>query len=84
MLVPFPINSLALSAHVSPQKIHFRVLDRSPVSGPGRGPFPATVPPDVEHPLCFQESVTCEDVVVSFLQKDQPCLVMLETSVVCG
>ena len=34
---PFPIKSLALSAHVSPQTIHFRVLDKSPVSGPGRG-----------------------------------------------
>ena len=35
---PFPINSLALSAHVSPWTIHFRVLDKSPVSGPGRDP----------------------------------------------
>ena len=35
---PFPIKSLALSAHVSPQIIHFQVLDKSPVSGPGRGP----------------------------------------------
>ena len=34
----FPIKSLTLSAHVSPQTIHFRVLDKSPVSGPGRGP----------------------------------------------
>ena len=34
---PFPIESLALSAHVSPRTIHFRVLDKSPVSGPGRG-----------------------------------------------
>ena len=36
---PFPIKSLALSAHVSPWTIHFRVLDKSPVSGPGRGPL---------------------------------------------
>ena len=36
---PFPIKSLALSAHVSPQTIHVRVLDKSPVSGPGRGPL---------------------------------------------
>ena len=36
--MPFPIKSLALSADVSPQTIHFRVLDKSPVSGPGRGP----------------------------------------------
>ena len=35
---PFPVKSLALSAHVSPWIIHFRVLDKSPVSGPGRGP----------------------------------------------
>ena len=35
---PFPIKSLALSAHVSSRTIHFRVLDKSPVSGPGRGP----------------------------------------------
>ena len=35
---PFPIKSLALSADVSPRTIHFRVLDKSPVSGPGRGP----------------------------------------------
>ena len=35
---PFPIKSLALSAHVSPRTIHLRVLDKSPVSGPGRGP----------------------------------------------
>ena len=34
---PFPIKSLALSAHVSPWIIHFRVLDKSPVLGPGRG-----------------------------------------------
>ena len=34
----FPIKSLALSAHVSPWTIHFQVLDKSPVSGPGRGP----------------------------------------------
>ena len=35
---PFPIKPLALSAHVSPRTIHFWVLDKSPVSGPGRGP----------------------------------------------
>ena len=35
---PFPIKSLALSAHASPRTIHFRVLDKSPVLGPGRGP----------------------------------------------
>ena len=37
---PFPVKSLALSADVSPRTIHFRVLDKSPVSGgPGRGPL---------------------------------------------
>ena len=35
---PFPIKSLALSAHVFPQTIHFWVLNKSPVSGPGRSP----------------------------------------------
>ena len=35
---PFLIKSLALSAHVSPRTIYFWVLDKSPVSGPGRGP----------------------------------------------
>ena len=39
---PFTIKSLALSAHVSLQTIHFQVLDKSPVSGPGRGLLPAT------------------------------------------
>ena len=34
---PFPIKSLARSAHVS-RTIHFWVLDKSPVLGPGRGP----------------------------------------------
>ena len=36
---PFPIKSLALSACVSPQIIHFWVLDKSPLLGPGRGPL---------------------------------------------
>ena len=34
---PFPIKSLPLSAEVSSQTINFQVLDKSPVSGPGRG-----------------------------------------------
>ena len=34
---PFPIKSLALSAHVSPHTVHFWVY-KSPVSGPGKGP----------------------------------------------
>ena len=35
----FPIKSLALSAHVSPWTIHFWVLDKSSVLGPGRCPL---------------------------------------------
>ena len=35
---PFPVKSLALSVHVSPRTIHFWLLDKSPVLGPGRGP----------------------------------------------
>ena len=35
---PFPIKSLALSAHVSPQTVHFQVLDKSPLSSSGMGP----------------------------------------------
>ena len=34
----FPIKSLTLSACVSPWTIHFWVLDKSPLSGPGRNP----------------------------------------------
>ena len=41
---PFPIKSLASSARVSPRPIHFRVFDKSPLSGPGRVPLPATQP----------------------------------------
>ena len=37
---PFPIKFLVLSAHVSSWTIHFWVLDKSPLSGPGRGPPP--------------------------------------------
>ena len=39
---PFPVKSLPLSAHVSPRTIHFRVLDKSPVSGLERVCLPAT------------------------------------------
>ena len=34
---PFPITSPALSARVSPRTFHFQVLDKSLLSGPGRG-----------------------------------------------
>ena len=39
---PFLIKSLALSACVSPWKIHFQVLDKSSLSGPGRGGPPSS------------------------------------------
>ena len=50
---PFPIKSPALSAHESPWTIHFWVLDKSPVSGPGRGP-----------PSC--NSITRKDRILEF------------------
>ena len=40
---PFPIKSLALSAHVSPQTIHFPVLDKSQFWALKGVPLPATV-----------------------------------------
>ena len=36
---PLLIKRLALAAHVSPWTIHFRVLYKHPLSGPGRGPL---------------------------------------------
>ena len=39
---PFPIKSLALSVHVSPQIIHFLVLDKSPFHVLKGVPLPAT------------------------------------------
>ena len=42
---PFPIKSLAFSAQVSPGTIHFLVLDKSPLWGPGRGPISETIWP---------------------------------------
>ena len=39
--VPFPIAS-SLSVRVSPGTIHYWVLEKSPLSGPGKGPLPAT------------------------------------------
>ena len=46
---PFPIKPLALSAHVSPWTIHFWVLDKSPVSGAGRGPPSCNIYIDVDY-----------------------------------
>ena len=50
--LPFPIKSLALSAHVSPRTIHFWVLDKSPVLGPGR------VPPSFNNSIYKNQWVT--------------------------
>ena len=38
---PFPTKALALSVRVSAQTIHFRDLDKSPLSDPGRGLLPS-------------------------------------------
>ena len=72
--IPFPIKSLALSAGVSPWTIHFWVLDKSPVSGPGRGQLPATVlgqglpgSPFKTHCLCYPTPQPS-----SFLSKAHP------------
>ena len=44
---PFPVKSLPLTARVPPWTVHFQTLDKSPLSGPGRGsPLPATQPLD--------------------------------------
>ena len=48
---PFPVKSLALSAYASPWTIHFRLLDKSPVSDPGRGPPSCNTHPDSEKGL---------------------------------
>ena len=44
---PFPMQSFALSARVSPQTVHFRGLDKIPGSGPGRGPRSCKSPSSV-------------------------------------
>ena len=43
----FPVKSLALSAHVSPQTVHFRVLVKSPIPGSGKGPPSCNIPMQV-------------------------------------
>ena len=58
---PFPIKYLALSAHVSPHTIHFRMLDKSPVSGPGRGP-----PSCKKWWLCQEFFFTATDILTSW------------------
>ena len=65
---PFPIKSLALSARVSPRTIHFLVLDKSPLSGPGRGPLPATY----AHIISFLELLT---ILLSHRQKQNVCYI---------
>ena len=34
---PFPVKSLTSSARVPPRTVHFRVVDKSPPTGAGRG-----------------------------------------------
>ena len=53
---PFPIKSLALSAHVSPRTIHFWVVGRSPLLGPGRGPPSCNIPTFQERKLRSREA----------------------------
>ena len=51
---PLPINSLALSAHVSPQTTDFQLLDKSPPLGPRRDPRSRSTPtpaPRVHSPV---------------------------------
>ena len=62
-----------LCQHVSPRTIHFRVLDKSPVSSPGRGPpsckrrtdaeaeVPILCPPDVKSLLIGKDPDTGKD-----------------------
>ena len=49
--LPFPKKSLALSTHVSPQTIHFQVLDKSMLYDPGRGPPSCNTNPFLMAPL---------------------------------
>ena len=55
----FPIKSLALSADVSSRAIHFWVLDKSPVSGPGRGP------PSCNRYTCKHKIGVCTSIVTA-------------------
>ena len=61
---PFPIKSLALSAHVSPRTTHFWVLDKSLVSGPGR------IPPSCNNSKCcpFNSLYACMLNLLSHVQ----------------
>ena len=54
----FPIKSFALLACVSPCKIHLRVLDKSPHSGPRRSPSSAMNPEIFFIPLSSLKSNT--------------------------
>ena len=50
---PFPTKSLALSARVSPQTIHFWELDKSPLSDPGRGLLPSSTAVIIHLETCW-------------------------------
>ena len=61
----FPVQSLALSAHVSPWTIHFRVLDKSPVSGPGRGPPSCNIYAQLNHFAVYMKLIQhCKSTVL--------------------
>ena len=71
---PFPIKSLALSAHVSPWTIHFQVLDKGPVSGPGSDPPSCnklTLENEKQIYFCSQEmNIFLKFIVCTFLPFD--------------
>ena len=53
---PFPIKAFALSARVSPQTIHFQVLDKNLLLGPGKGPPSCNTGATVlRHPWLIEE-----------------------------
>ena len=51
---PFPITSLAVLQHVSPQTTHFLLIVKSPVSGPGRGSLSCNKNTGVGSPYLLQ------------------------------
>ena len=62
---PFPIKSLALSAEMSPRTIHFQVLYKSPVSGPGRGPPSCNIYAQLNHFAVYMKLIQhCKSTVL--------------------
>ena len=69
---PFPNKVLALSARVAPQTIHFRVLDKRPLSGPERGPpscntSGALMHSEVSRALCREQHLSLLMVIICLL-----------------